>query len=122
MWPTDYGFESGLQAAQASLNKLGTDYLGTSIPLSLIIKVYYNPLKIYFKLDLYMMHWPMCPSSQSSRIRETLDDTWRALERLLDAGKCRAIGVSNFSVQELEELMEHCSVVPHVSDYYSNAP
>lgn len=31
MWPTDYGFESGLQAAESSLNKLGTDYLGNPI-------------------------------------------------------------------------------------------
>ena len=37
------------------------------------------------------------------------------MERLLEEGTCRAIGVSNFSVKELVELMDNCSVVPHVS-------
>lgn len=61
-----------------------------------------------------MMHWPLVPS-WAHDVRSTLDDAWRSMERLLERGTCRAIGVSNFSIQDLIELMERCSVVPHVS-------
>lgn len=61
------------------------------------------------------MHWPMCPSSRTDPVRTTLDDTWRAMEKLFEDGKCRAIGVSNFSIADLEGLMEHCSIIPHVT-------
>lgn len=61
-----------------------------------------------------MMHWPLCPSSVDD-VRSTLDNAWRGMERLLDEGTCRSIGVSNFSIQDLIGLMENCSVVPHVS-------
>lgn len=63
------------------------------------------------------MHWPLCPSDRSASggLRSQLDETWRAMERLLDAGTCRSIGVSNFSIEDLEGLMERCSIVPHVS-------
>ncbi|EFX79063.1 hypothetical protein DAPPUDRAFT_25705, partial [Daphnia pulex] len=64
--------------------------------------------------DLYMMHWPLCPSSVDN-VRSTLDNAWRGMERLLDEGTCRSIGVSNFSIQDLIDLMESCSVVPHVN-------
>ncbi|XP_046440736.1 uncharacterized oxidoreductase ZK1290.5-like [Daphnia pulex] len=91
MWPTDYGTESAIRAAKSSLTRLDTDYL-----------------------DLYMMHWPLCPSSVDN-VRSTLDNAWRGMERLLDEGTCRSIGVSNFSIQDLIDLMESCSVVPHVN-------
>lgn len=68
--------------------------------------------------DLYMMHWPLCPSWVHD-VRSTLDDAWRGMEKLLDQGICRAIGVSNFSIQDLVDLMERSSVVPHVSLVHS---
>lgn len=61
-----------------------------------------------------MLHWPLCPSWIED-VRSTLDDAWRGMEKLLEQGTCRAIGVSNFSIQDLLDLMEGCSVVPHVS-------
>ena len=61
-----------------------------------------------------MLHWPIFPSCVKDT-RATLDETWRAMELLLDRGTCRAIGVSNFSILELEELMERASVIPHVN-------
>ena len=42
-------------------------------------------------------------------------DSWRALERLLDEGRCRAIGVSNFLVRHLDELLGVARVRPHVN-------
>ncbi|KAK5888989.1 hypothetical protein CesoFtcFv8_015034 [Champsocephalus esox] len=65
--------------------------------------------------DLYLMHWPESLQSCNCSNREMRAETWRALEELYQEGVCRAIGVSNFQVQHLEELKEDCSVVPHVN-------
>ncbi|KAK3056374.1 H/ACA snoRNP pseudouridylase subunit [Extremus antarcticus] len=77
-------------------------------------------------VDLYLMHWPvpMNPNGNhplqpkhpdGSRDLDTEwshTDTWKGMEKLLKTGKTRAIGVSNYSVKFLEELLPHCSVVP----------
>ncbi|WP_163971890.1 aldo/keto reductase [Oceanobacillus halotolerans] len=47
-------------------------------------------------LDLYLIHWP---------VKGMYKETWRALEKLYKEGKVRAIGVSNFHVHHLEDLM-----------------
>lgn len=39
-------------------------------------------------------------------------DTWKEMEKLPKTGKAKAIGVSNYSVRYLEQLLPHCSVVP----------
>lgn len=57
-------------------------------------------------IDLYLIHWPVP--------RKRLD-SWRALETLLDDGKVRAIGVSNFTIPHLEELLDNSSVVPAIN-------
>jgi diketogulonate reductase-like aldo/keto reductase len=54
-------------------------------------------------VDLFLMHWPVTDHRLES---------WRAMEELLDEGQCRAIGVSNFTIKHLEELLENCTVVP----------
>jgi methylglyoxal/glyoxal reductase len=56
-------------------------------------------------VDLYLIHWP-----RSDRRVET----WKALERLLDEGKARAIGVSNYLPRHLDELLASSSVVPAI--------
>ncbi len=57
-------------------------------------------------LDLYLIHWPKGPLSA---------ETWQALEELYAAGKVRAIGVSNFLVHHLTDLLPHCKVAPMVN-------
>jgi len=57
-------------------------------------------------IDLYLIHWP----GGTSRI-----ETWKAMEEILAQGKCRAIGVSNYTVRHLEEILEHGQVVPAVN-------
>lgn len=57
-------------------------------------------------IDLYLIHWPV----EGHRI-----DTWRALETLVEDGRCRAIGVSNYMVHHLEELFEHGTIPPAVN-------
>ena len=63
-------------------------------------------------LDLYLLHWP---TSSTMYKKEALEDTWRALELMVDNEKCRAIGVSNFGQGDLEELIDIASITPHVN-------
>lgn len=51
--------------------------------------------------------------------------TWQEMEKLLETGKTKAIGVSNYSVEYLERLLPHCNVVPAVNqienrEYYAD--
>ena len=59
-------------------------------------------------IDLYQVHWP------NSRV--PIKETMRAMERLVDTGQVRYIGVSNFSVKELEEARAAMSQHPIVSN------
>ena len=66
-------------------------------------------------VDLYLVHWPQAQNADGSLDESTnYNDTWKQMERLLEtrAGKVRAIGVSNFSVKTLSDLLEHAKVVP----------
>jgi diketogulonate reductase-like aldo/keto reductase len=56
-------------------------------------------------VDLYLIHWP-----ERRRL-----DSWRALVELHQTGRCRAIGVSNFTTDHLEELLHASNVVPAVN-------
>jgi diketogulonate reductase-like aldo/keto reductase len=56
--------------------------------------------------DLYLLHWPVA----GKRL-----DSWRALETLHADGRARAIGVSNFLLPHLRELLAHAKVAPMVN-------
>jgi diketogulonate reductase-like aldo/keto reductase len=58
------------------------------------------------QLDLFLVHWP---------VKEKYKDTWRALEKLYNDGRVRAIGVSNFQVHHLRDLMEDAQIKPMVN-------
>ena len=62
-------------------------------------------------VDLYLIHWPV------SGLRM---ESWRALTTLQKEGKCRAIGVSNYTIKHLQELMESSPVVPSVNQVEFN--
>lgn len=85
VWNSDQGYESTLKAFETSLQKLGMDYL-----------------------DLYLIHWP---GKDSAKYKET----WRALEKLYKDGRVRAIGVSNFHVHHLEDLIADAEIKPMVN-------
>lgn len=57
-------------------------------------------------LDLYLIHWPKGERSA---------ETWKAMEELYEAGKIRAIGVSNFLEHHLTALLDVCKIVPAVN-------
>jgi alcohol dehydrogenase (NADP+) len=74
-------------------------------------------------VDLYLMHWPGAFKSGEALIPKDKDgkieavnisyiDTWKAMEKLLETGKTKAIGVSNFSQAEMEHLIKESSVIP----------
>jgi diketogulonate reductase-like aldo/keto reductase len=83
VWNSDQGYDETLRAFEASLERLGFDYV-----------------------DLYLVHWP---------VKGKYKDTWRALERIYKEGRARAIGVSNFHIHHLEDLMASAEVVPAVN-------
>ena len=83
LWNADQGYDGALRAFDASLKRLGLDYV-----------------------DLYLIHWPVA----GKRL-----DSWRALERIHEDGRARSIGVSNFLVPHLEELLGKATRVPAVN-------
>ncbi|MHC5704984.1 aldo/keto reductase [Streptomyces tirandamycinicus] len=85
LWNSDQGYDSTLRAFDASLTRLGLDYV-----------------------DLYLIHWPL-PA------RNAYVDTYKAFETILAEGRARAIGVSNFLPEHLERLLGETSAVPAVN-------
>jgi glycerol 2-dehydrogenase (NADP+) len=68
-------------------------------------------------VDLYLMHWPVALDPKNSgQVLENWDfvDTWREMQNLVDTGKVRNIGVSNFGIRNLDKLLsaERCTVSP----------
>ncbi|MFE4588566.1 aldo/keto reductase [Streptomyces laurentii] len=85
LWNADQGYDATLRAFDASLAKLGLDYV-----------------------DLYLIHWP-------TPARDLYRDSWRALERLAEEGRIRAAGVSNFQPEHLRRLMDGATLTPVVN-------
>ncbi|MEU3713272.1 aldo/keto reductase [Streptomyces catenulae] len=85
LWNGEQGYDSTLRAFDASLAKLGLEYV-----------------------DLYLIHWPL-PA------KDTYIDTYRAFEKIHAEGRARAIGVSNFLPEHLERLIGETSIVPAVN-------
>ncbi|MDL4821190.1 aldo/keto reductase [Actinomadura opuntiae] len=85
LWNSDQGYDETLRAFDASMRRLGLDYL-----------------------DLYLIHWPL-PE------RGAFLDTWRAFEKLKADGRIRSIGVSNFRIDDLRRVMDESDTVPAVN-------
>ncbi|MGW2835559.1 aldo/keto reductase [Streptomyces sp. NPDC001286] len=85
LWNDDQGKDKALKAFDASLDKLGLDYV-----------------------DLYLIHWP-------TPARDLYVETYRVLEEILASGRTRAIGVSNFRVSDLQRLLDDAGITPAVN-------
>lgn len=62
-------------------------------------------------VDLYLIHWP---------VENQRNETWQAMEAMLESGKCRAIGVSNYTIRHLQQLMRQSTTVPAVNQVEFN--
>lgn len=91
LWNTDRGYESTKEAFQKSLDRLGLDYL-----------------------DLYLIHWLANEKQFGPEASRINAETWRAMEELYEAGKIRAIGLSNFMPHHVAELMKTAKIKPMV--------
>ena len=85
IWNSDQGKDTTAAALETSLELLGLD-----------------------SVDLYLIHWP-------APLREKYVETWLALEELAAAGRTKAVGVSNFEPEHLENILDAGSVVPAIN-------
>ncbi|MFW5419904.1 aldo/keto reductase [Nocardiopsis sp. CNT-189] len=85
VWNDDHGRDRALRAFDASLERLGLEYV-----------------------DLYLIHWPV--PEQDAYV-----ETWKALERIHAEGRAKAIGVSNFTEATLGRLLASADTVPAVN-------
>ncbi|GAA1005841.1 hypothetical protein STXM2123_1109 [Streptomyces sp. F-3] len=85
LWNADQGYDATLKAFDASLSRLGLDYV-----------------------DLYLIHWP-------TPARDLYRESWRAIEKLVADGLVRTAGVSNFQPAHLRRLLDSASLVPAVN-------
>ncbi|XP_077234362.1 NAD(P)-linked oxidoreductase superfamily protein [Tasmannia lanceolata] len=74
-------------------------------------------------LDMYLVHWPAkfkasaCyPVPKEDDFEELdMESTWTGMEKCVDLGLCKSIGVSNFSCAKIEHLLDHASIPPSVN-------
>jgi methylglyoxal/glyoxal reductase len=87
LWNTrEVGYDSAVLACKESLQRLGLKYI-----------------------DLYLIHWPV------HGIGNNTIEIWKAMVNLLREGKARAIGVSNFAIDDLKQILNDSGVVPAVN-------
>jgi len=100
LWNTKHHPEDVEPACRKTLADLGTEYL-----------------------DLYLIHWPhafergdnLFPKNEDGSIRyANYDylDTWLAMEKLVEKGLCRAIGLSNFNSEQITRVLEKAKIMP----------
>jgi diketogulonate reductase-like aldo/keto reductase len=87
LWNTrDVQYDTALRSCEDSLRRLGLGYV-----------------------DLYLIHWPV------RGIDNNTIEIWKAMVNLLREGKARAIGVSNFSIDDLKQILNDSDVLPAVN-------
>ncbi|MFI0445675.1 aldo/keto reductase [Actinomadura sp. 6N118] len=85
LWNTDHARDDALRAFDASLSRLGLEYV-----------------------DLYLMHWPMPGVNKYV-------EAWQAMEEIYADGRAKAIGASNFTAETLTRLIKETGTVPAVN-------
>ena len=65
-------------------------------------------------LDLYLIHWP-CTPIEAPVLTPATQETWCAMEKLVEKGLTKTIGVSNFTISKLEAMKEYSTITPAVN-------
>ena len=91
LWNDDRGYENIINACKRTIKNLNCEYL-----------------------DLYLIHWPASKAVHDDWI-EINKETWQALEYLYEQGLVKAIGVCNFKINQLEELIKTAKIKPMVN-------
>lgn len=91
LWNDDRGYENIINACKRTIKNLNCEYL-----------------------DLYLIHWPASKAVHDDWI-EINNETWKAFEYLYEQGLVKAIGVCNFKVNQLEELIKVAKIKPMVN-------
>ena len=91
LWNNKHSYDLCVSSLEESLKKLGLTYV-----------------------DMFLIHWPN-PASLRDRWAEANADAWRAMEDLYEAGKIRAIGISNFRRHHIEALLKTARIAPMVN-------
>ncbi|CAA7392541.1 aldo/keto reductase [Chryseobacterium fistulae] len=91
LWRTNLGYKEAKIAFEESLKKLDLQYV-----------------------DLYLIHWP-ANAKNYDNWQKANSDSWRAMEELMEEGKIKSIGVSNFWQEHLEALSQTSKIVPAVN-------
>lgn len=113
------------EAVNKTLKDLQTDYLDLYLVFPSLLVLIHDLLSL---LTNNKIHWPVAfehtnetltpidPVSKRFRLANIpIADTWAALEKLVDAGKVRSIGVSNFTIEKIEELLKTARIPPAVN-------
>ncbi len=90
VWKAEMGYNETLEAFERTLKNLDTDYL-----------------------DLYLIHWPRY--TLDGEWKQTCIYTWKAMEELYEAGRVRAIGLSNFLPHHMDVILDNCNIKPMVN-------
>lgn len=91
VWNTDRGYEKAKKSLEESLERLGLDYV-----------------------DLLLIHWPANEKQFPGKSNEINLDTWKAFIELYKEGKAKSIGVSNFYLHHLKNLINNSEITPMV--------
>lgn len=91
LWNANHSYDLTMRSFAESMNKLGLDYL-----------------------DLFLIHWPN-PLAFRDRWEQANAESWKAMEELYEAGKIRAIGISNFRPHHMDALLKTAKITPMVN-------
>ena len=94
LWNKNHSYDLAMSSFAESLEKLQTDYV-----------------------DLFLIHWPN-PVDFRDHWQNANAESWRAMEDLYEAGKIKAIGISNFRPHHIEELKKTAKIMPMVNQIF----
>eukprot|EP00029_Vermamoeba_vermiformis_P012800 TRINITY_DN775_c0_g1_i1.p1 TRINITY_DN775_c0_g1~~TRINITY_DN775_c0_g1_i1.p1 ORF type:complete len:333 (-),score=54.71 TRINITY_DN775_c0_g1_i1:129-998(-) len=91
LWNTDHKPDRVKHACKTTLNELKIDYL-----------------------DMYLIHWPVALLNDNETVDRSakIQDTWQAMQALVEEGLVKSIGVSNFSEEHLHTLIDETDIIP----------